>query len=79
MTPTGVQHGSTTAFADGVLTRGVLLDLAPGDRLPPAHPVTGTDLDAAERRAGVRLEPGDAVVVRGGWTFSWAGQPRRPA
>lgn len=70
VTPTGVRHGSTTAFADGVLTRGVLLDLAPGDRLPPTHPVTGADLDAAEQRGGVRLEPGDALVVRGGWTFS---------
>ncbi|MCD2195301.1 cyclase family protein [Actinomycetospora endophytica] len=70
VTPTGVLHGSTTAFADGVLTRGVLLDLAPDDRLPPAHPVTGADLDAAEHRTGVRLEPGDALVVRGGWEFS---------
>ena len=70
VTPTGVRHGSTTAFADGVLTRGVLLDLAPGDRLPPAHPVTGADLDAAEQHGGVPLEPGDALVVRGGWSFS---------
>lgn len=70
VTATGVRHGSTTAFADGVLTRGVLLDLAPGDRLPPAYPVTGDDLDAAEQRSGARLEPGDALVVRGGWTFT---------
>lgn len=70
VTPTGVRHGSTTAFADGVLTRGVLLDLAPGGRLPPAHPVTGADLEAAEHRSGVRLEPGDALVVRAGWAFS---------
>ena len=70
VTPTGVRHGSTTAFADGVLTRGVLLDLAPGDRLPPAHPITSADLDAAEQRSGVCLEPGDALVARGGWTFS---------
>ena len=69
-TPTGVRHGSTTAFADGVLTRGVLLDLAPGDSLTPAYQVTGADLDAAEQRGGVRLEPGDALVVRGWWTFS---------
>lgn len=48
VTPGGVRHGSTTAFADGTITRGVLLDLAPGNRLPAAHPVTGTDLDAAE-------------------------------
>lgn len=76
VTPTGIRHGSTTAFADGVLTRGVLLDLAPGGSLPPAHPVTGGDLDAAEQRGGVRLEPGDALVVRGGWTFSR--DPARP-
>jgi kynurenine formamidase len=71
VTPDGtVRHGSTTAFADGVVTRGVLLDLAPGDRLPAAHPVTGADLDAAQDRVGVTLEPGDALVVRGGWTMS---------
>jgi len=70
VTPTGIRHGSTTAFADGVVTRGILLDLAPGTRLPQAHPVTGTDLDTAEQRSGVRIEPGDALVVRGGWSAS---------
>ncbi len=78
VTPAGVEHGSTTAFADGVLTRGVLLDLAPGGRLPSAHPIAGADLDAAERRAGVRVEPGDALVVRGGWAFSWDGGEPTP-
>lgn len=71
VTPGGVVHGSTSAFAAGILTRGVLLDLAPGDRLPSAHPITGADLDAAEARSGVRLEPGDALVVRSGWSFAW--------
>jgi len=78
VTAAGVQHGSTTAFAAGVVTRGVLLDLAPDGRLPSAHPVTGTDLDAAERRSGVQLEPGDALVVRGGWTFTWGGDDPTP-
>jgi kynurenine formamidase len=64
----GVRYGSSTAFADGLITRGVLLDLAPGARLAPAHPVTGADLDAAQDRAGVTLQPGDALVVRGGWS-----------
>ena len=50
--------------------RGVLLDLAPGDQLPTAHPVTGADLEAAAERAEVSVEPGDALVVRGGWTAS---------
>ena len=70
VTSVGVQHASTAVFADGVVARGILFDLAPQGRLPEAHPVTGADLDAAEQRAGVRLEPGDVLVVRGGWPRS---------
>lgn len=61
-------HGTTSAYAPGIVTRGVLLDLAPGSRLNPGHGVTPADLEAAERRAGVRISSGDALVVRGGWT-----------
>jgi hypothetical protein len=57
-TPAGVTHGSTTAFAAGVITRGVLLDLAADGPLP-GGPVTGRDLDAAGERQGVTVEPGD--------------------
>jgi len=78
VTAAGVVHGSTTAFADGVVTRGVLLDLAPGDRLAAGHPVIGADLEAAETRGGVPLAPGDALVVRGGWTVSWDGGTPTP-
>jgi kynurenine formamidase len=63
----GVQHGSTTAFAAGIVTRGVLLDLAVDGPVPADHAVTSQDLDAAEKRQGVRLESGDALVVRFGW------------
>lgn len=68
VTPGGIRHGSSAAFSDGVVTRGLLLDLSPHGRLPPAHPITGADLEAAERRTGVQVEPGDALVVRGGWS-----------
>jgi kynurenine formamidase len=67
VTPAGVAHGSTAAFAAGVVTRGVLLDLAADGPLP-GGPVTGRDLDAAEQRQDVTLEPGDALVLRGGRT-----------
>ncbi|PRY36743.1 cyclase family protein [Umezawaea tangerina] len=65
-----VRHGSTTPFAAGITTRGVFLDLAPDGRLEPGHPVTGQDLADAEWRARVRLESGDALVVRGGWRIA---------
>ena len=71
-------HASTTAFADGVLTRGVLADLAPGSALSPGHPVTGTDLDAALDRAGVDVAPGDALVIRSGWNPAAVGTQPMP-
>lgn len=78
ITAGGVRHGSTTAFAEGIVTRGILLDLAPGDRLPAAHPITSIDLDRAEKYAGVEVLPGDAVVVRSGWGFSWNAEAQAP-
>lgn len=72
----GVRHGSTTAFAAGIVTRGVLLDLAADGPVPVDHAVTGADLDAAEKRHGVRLEPGDALITRFGWVSTrYRGNP----
>jgi len=52
-----------------LVSRGVLLDVARAhgvDRLPDGHAVTPEDLDAAEDLAGVRVRPGDVVLVRTG-------------
>ncbi|MFG1605054.1 cyclase family protein [Actinoplanes sp. NPDC049265] len=65
--PAGVTHGAADVYGNGILTRGILLDLAPGGRLPDGHPVTAADLTAAARHANVEPRPGDAIVVRGGW------------
>ncbi|MFD5825955.1 cyclase family protein [Lentzea sp. NPDC060358] len=65
--PTGVTRGAADVFAGGIVTRGVLLDLAPGGKLADGHGVTAGDLDAAAARAGVEVEEGDALVVRAGW------------
>ncbi|PRY41340.1 kynurenine formamidase [Umezawaea tangerina] len=65
--PAGVTHGAADVFADGIVTRGVLLDLAPGGKLPDGHAVTAGDLEAAETRVGVEVTSGDALVVRAGW------------
>ncbi|PPG90496.1 cyclase [Rathayibacter sp. AY1F3] len=78
VTAGGVMHGSTSSFAEGIVTRGVLLDLAPQGRLPAAHAIVAADLDAAERRGGVPLQSGDALVVRSGWGFSWDSEEQAP-
>src|SRR5581483_3834798 len=63
------ERGSIELAGDGILTRGVLLDI-PGlhglEWLEPGTPIFPEDLGAAERRQGVRVEPGDALVVRTG-------------
>jgi len=54
-------------FERGITTRGVFLDVAAGRKegyVTVGHPVTPRELDEAERRAGVKVEPGDVVVVR---------------
>ena len=54
---------------DGITSRGVLLDVAAGRKegyVDVGQPVTPRELDAAAARAGVRVEPGDVVVVRSG-------------
>lgn len=73
-----VRHGSTAPFAEGITTRGVFLGLAPHGRLEAGHEVTDRDLDEAEERAGVRLESGDALVVRGGWRLADHAAERMP-
>jgi kynurenine formamidase len=54
---------------DGITSRGVLLDVAAGrpeGYVAVGSPVTPRELDEVARRAGVRVEPGDVVVVRSG-------------
>ena len=54
---------------DGITSRGVLLDVAAGRKegfVTVGNPVTPRELDEVAKRAGVRIEPGDVVVVRGG-------------
>jgi kynurenine formamidase len=56
-------------FTKGITTRGVFLDIATARKegyVTVGHPVTPKELDEAERRAGVKVEPGDVVVVRSG-------------
>ncbi|HXH82513.1 MAG TPA: cyclase family protein [Candidatus Tectomicrobia bacterium] len=65
----GAQVESVELLRDGVVSRGVLLDVAGvrGRWLGPGEGVMPQDLDAAERAQGVRVEPGDILLVRTGY------------
>ena len=61
-------------------TRGVLLDVATAlktERLDAGYGITTDDLDVALELAGVRLEPGDAVLVRTGFIQLFTARDRQ--
>ena len=69
----GQENGSRFAdidtLGDGIVTRGVLLDVPRHRGVPyvtPEEPVTGDELAAVAAATGVEIEPGDAVVVYSG-------------
>src|SRR4029450_1617142 len=67
---TGSAWAAVTAAANGIITRGVLLDIARVRDVPWLEPGQGVfpdDLEEAERRQGVRVRPGDAVLLRTGY------------
>lgn len=69
LTATGATWCPIDPLFDGITTRGVLLDVAAGRKeghVAVGQPVTPRELDAAAARAGLRVEPGDVVVVRSG-------------
>jgi len=70
--PTGQTRNSVAAMRDGVISRGVLIDLPALKGVPyvaPGGAITAADLEAWERRTGVRIRTGDVVLVRSGrWT-----------
>ena len=69
-TSQGTTQHSIESMKDGLLTRGVLLDIAKvrgKEWLEGGEAVFADDLEAAERAQGVRVEEGDALCLRFGW------------
>jgi hypothetical protein len=62
----GARFGSIEHWSDGIITRGVMLDV-PRHRGVPCvtqdTPIHGWELEDIARSQGVALEPGDALVV----------------
>ncbi len=65
----GAQVESVDLLRDGVISRGVLLDVAAhrGRWLASGEGVMPEDLDGAERAAGVRVGEGDILLIRTGY------------
>ncbi|MBI2969886.1 MAG: cyclase family protein [Gammaproteobacteria bacterium] len=64
--PAGLAFGDMLAQKDGIFTRGVLLDIAAVRSVPwlaPDDAVYAADLDAAEKRQGIRVDTGDCIFV----------------
>ena len=61
----GVEH------VGGLVTRGVLIDVAGlkgVDMLPTSYLITPEDLQQALAKANQKVQPGDAVLIRTGWS-----------
>ena len=62
----GCKKDDVMAWKDGIITRAVLYDipqLKGVDYLEPGTPVTRADLEAWEKKSGVKVGPGDAIML----------------
>ena len=74
----GARFGSVDVWSDGIVTRGVLLDVPRHRGVPyvtPERPVHGWELEEIANAQGVSIEPGDAVAVYSGRDAFMADQP----
>lgn len=69
VTSTGARANAITAGQDGIVSRGVLLDIPRQLGVPwlePDHAITVAELEDAETGAGLRVDSGDILLVRTG-------------
>jgi len=79
VTDKGAAKNSIINFKNGIMTRGVLMDMARYrgvDWLEPGTAIYPEDLDGWEKQAGVKVGAGDAVLIR---TGRWARRAARGA
>jgi kynurenine formamidase len=70
VTASGAAKNGIDKMATGIVSRGVLLDVARlrgVEAMGPGEVITPADLDAAERAQGIRVERGDVLLVRTGY------------
>jgi kynurenine formamidase len=72
VTAAGAPKNDITHFKNGIVTRGILIDIPRLKGLPylePAQAIYPEDLDAWEKKTGVKVGAGDVVFIR---TGRWA-------
>ena len=72
VTEQGAKELAVTGYKNGIFTRGVLIDIPRLKNVPFLEPATAIypeDLDAWERKTGVKVGSGDVVLIR---TGRWA-------
>jgi kynurenine formamidase len=77
ITEQGAGKLDVTHYKNGIFTRAVLIDIPRLKHLPYLEPdavIYPEDLDAWEKKAGVRVESGDAVFIR---TGRWARRAKK--
>jgi len=69
VTTQGAKNGAIDALKDGIISRGVLIDIPlikNRDWLEPGEAISPADLEAAEQYGGFSVEEGDVLFVRTG-------------
>ncbi len=78
VTSVGARSGAVDAWKNGIITRGVLIDIPRfrgTDCVTLDRPVRGWELEAAADAQGSPLKPGDAVIVYSGRSTYYRNQP----
>jgi len=69
ITTQGASFGTIDAWSEGIITKGVLIDV-PRHRgepsVTPGRPVHGWEIEEIARAQGVTVEPGDALLIYSG-------------
>lgn len=77
VTEEGAAKNAVLNYKNGILTRGLLMDMARykgAEYLEPGTPIYPEDLEGWEKRAGVKVGSGDVMLVR---TGRWARREAR--
>ncbi len=83
VTSQGAKELAVTGYKNGIFTRGILVDIPRLNNLPylePGAAIYPEDLDAWEKKVGVRIGSGDVIFIRTGrWARRAAKGPWDPA